>query len=420
MENRISICIIAKNEERFIGECIESVLPIAYEVIILDTGSTDKTKEIAASYGEKIKLFDYIWEDDFSKARNKCISYATGNWIVRLDADERFTKTTKENLITFLNNNDFTNRPVVFHFKIVEYDSSGTFAGGFFTNIMFRNGFGIHFVRPIHEYLYCEKYKLEHVNCPFLAILHVGESDRSQEELIEKKKGYINKLTALINSDINNPENYHYYRHLGDEYYEIRDYNKALEAYENSYALINESVQNKKNSVNQSILSRIEKVLLFHVKDFVKAKIFIQKHLILSPDSPEVLFHLGYCKNRLGQIEEGLNIHKKLLESLKEDNFNQPLISNICIEIGRFGKDINYLERAEQIFPKSIAIKRHILKYYYLKNNQDKIFEYYKLLNENEIGTDTKNIEQKVIEELLKENSWEQWENNELNIKAKN
>ena len=106
MENRISICIIAKNEERFIGECIESVLPIAYEVIILDTGSTDKTKEIAASYGEKIKLFDYIWEDDFSKARNKCISYATGNWIVRLDADERFTKTTKENLITFLNNND--------------------------------------------------------------------------------------------------------------------------------------------------------------------------------------------------------------------------------------------------------------------------------------------------------------------------
>lgn len=59
MENRISICIIAKNEERFIGECIASILPIATEVIVLDTGSTDKTKEIAKSYGRKVKIFDY-------------------------------------------------------------------------------------------------------------------------------------------------------------------------------------------------------------------------------------------------------------------------------------------------------------------------------------------------------------------------
>lgn len=110
---------------------------------------------------------------------------------------------------------------------------------------MFRNGFGIHFVQPIHEYLFCENYQIEHVSCPFLKILHIGESGRSAEELAEKKKGYIKKLQELINSDINNPKNFHFYRHLGDEYYETKDYTKALEAYLNSYNILNSTLRTK-------------------------------------------------------------------------------------------------------------------------------------------------------------------------------
>ena len=61
---KISVCIITKNEEEYIEKCIESVYGIAYEIIILDTGSTDKTKEIVKKF-DKVKLFEITWKNDF-------------------------------------------------------------------------------------------------------------------------------------------------------------------------------------------------------------------------------------------------------------------------------------------------------------------------------------------------------------------
>jgi len=82
----LSVCLIAKNEEKVIGKCLASIKEIADEIIVVDTGSTDKTKEIASSYGAKI--MDYTWEDDFSKARNIYLENATKDWIFSIDADE--------------------------------------------------------------------------------------------------------------------------------------------------------------------------------------------------------------------------------------------------------------------------------------------------------------------------------------------
>jgi len=82
----LSVCMIAKNEEKFIGKCLESIKDIANEIIVVDTGSDDKTKEIASSYGAKI--IDYKWEDDFSKARNVYVENAAKDWIFAIDADE--------------------------------------------------------------------------------------------------------------------------------------------------------------------------------------------------------------------------------------------------------------------------------------------------------------------------------------------
>ena len=82
----LSVCLIAKNEEKFIEKCLESIKDIADEIILVDTGSDDKTKEIASSYGAKI--IDYKWQDDFSKARNIYLKNATKDWILSIDADE--------------------------------------------------------------------------------------------------------------------------------------------------------------------------------------------------------------------------------------------------------------------------------------------------------------------------------------------
>lgn len=82
----LSLCMIVKNEENFLERCLNSVKGLVDEIIIVDTGSTDKTKEIARRFTDKV--FDFEWCDDFSAARNESLKHATGDWILVLDADE--------------------------------------------------------------------------------------------------------------------------------------------------------------------------------------------------------------------------------------------------------------------------------------------------------------------------------------------
>lgn len=83
----LSLCMIVKNEERALSRCLDSVTGLASEIIIVDTGSTDATRDIAANYGAKISAFDFSFVD-FAAARNQALARASGKWILALDADE--------------------------------------------------------------------------------------------------------------------------------------------------------------------------------------------------------------------------------------------------------------------------------------------------------------------------------------------
>lgn len=82
----LSICLIVKNEEQHLPQCLASVQSIADEIIVVDTGSSDRTVPIAKKY--QAKVFHFQWCDDFSKARNYAIAKAKGQWILMIDADE--------------------------------------------------------------------------------------------------------------------------------------------------------------------------------------------------------------------------------------------------------------------------------------------------------------------------------------------
>ena len=82
----LSLCMIVRNEEEVLGRCLESVKDLADEVIIVDTGSDDRTKEIAARFTDRI--FDFEWRDDFSAARNFAFSKGTKDFLMWLDADD--------------------------------------------------------------------------------------------------------------------------------------------------------------------------------------------------------------------------------------------------------------------------------------------------------------------------------------------
>lgn len=128
----ISVCIIAKNEEARIEKCLSSIKPYGFEIVVVDTGSTDRTKEIASNYADKV--LDFVWCDDFSAARNFSLREASNNWIFMIDCDEtvknidveelnyfrkhlseKVGSVSRENLVTengvlTLNNTDYTER----------------------------------------------------------------------------------------------------------------------------------------------------------------------------------------------------------------------------------------------------------------------------------------------------------------------
>ncbi len=83
---KISVCMIVKDEEEVLARCLDCVRQFADEIVIVDTGSTDKTKEIASKFTDKV--FDFVWCDDFSAARNYAFSKATLDYAMWLDADD--------------------------------------------------------------------------------------------------------------------------------------------------------------------------------------------------------------------------------------------------------------------------------------------------------------------------------------------
>src|SRR6516162_9004672 len=96
MPPRVSLTMIVKNEEANLAACLESTASLFDEIIVVDTGSTDRTREVAARFGAAV--FDFPWCDDFAAARNEALRHAGGDWIFWLDADERLDEANRTEL----------------------------------------------------------------------------------------------------------------------------------------------------------------------------------------------------------------------------------------------------------------------------------------------------------------------------------
>ena len=103
---KISIITIARDEEQMIADCLKSARQLADELILLDTGSTDKTIEIAKKHGAKIILAENK-ERDFAVWHNQGLKEASGEWLFKLDADERITPELKEEIQKVVKNGQF-------------------------------------------------------------------------------------------------------------------------------------------------------------------------------------------------------------------------------------------------------------------------------------------------------------------------
>lgn len=132
----ISLCMIVRNEEKVLGRCLSCVQKFADEIIIVDTGSSDRTKEIAYAFTDKV--YDFTWIDDFAAARNFAFSKGTGEYLFWLDADDVITEKEREKLMDLKRRLDRERPDVVMMKYAVGYDGDGKPAFFFYRERLLR------------------------------------------------------------------------------------------------------------------------------------------------------------------------------------------------------------------------------------------------------------------------------------------
>ena len=144
----ISLCMIVKNEEEVIGRCLECVKDIVDEIIIVDTGSTDSTKEIVSKYTDMV--YDFEWIDDFSAARNFSFSKASKDYTMWLDADDIILEADREKLLKIKESLD-TSIDIVMAKYNVSFDENGNPTLSYYRERLFKRSSNHKWVDPIHE-----------------------------------------------------------------------------------------------------------------------------------------------------------------------------------------------------------------------------------------------------------------------------
>ncbi|MGO5095647.1 tetratricopeptide repeat-containing glycosyltransferase family 2 protein [Agathobaculum sp. LCP25S3_E8] len=143
----ISLCMIVKDEEAVLARCLDSAAEIADEIVVVDTGSSDRTKEIAANYG---RVFDFVWCDDFAAARNYSFSQATKDFLLWLDADDVITPEDKVRFLQLKQELDQTTDVVMLPYHTA-FDERGRPCYTYYRERLLRRAAGFHWVGAVHE-----------------------------------------------------------------------------------------------------------------------------------------------------------------------------------------------------------------------------------------------------------------------------
>lgn len=301
---KLSIAMIVKNEENNLERCLKSVQSIADEIIIVDTGSTDKTIEIAKKFTNKI--YEQPWEGNFSKHRNYSLSLCQSEWIFQIDADEEFflDGITAEQFKNGLNKVP-TNINVVAMVLRDWNDAAQTYAGEADLIRLFRNG-KVTFKRKIHNEPVFEGIA-GFVSACWLK--HYGYN-MTPEKRLEKAQ---RTITLLKEEAAENPEDPQVYFYLAHALLKFEK--NTEEALEN--AIKYHSMREKAGiSYNSSIVHTIAS-LLINKKDYEKAMQYIDAQLRKDQHDVDITWDLmtvGIQTQRNDITLAGASLYVKAIE----------------------------------------------------------------------------------------------------------
>lgn len=361
----LSACIMCKDEQRFLPRCLESLRGVVDEIIFVDTGSTDRSIEIAQEHGAKIHHF--AWIDDFSAARNETLRLASGRWVLIIDCDEYLTGTLaqpgmlKQELLTYEEDRGDQHWPACF-VKIALIDKDAHETGSFGMHKQLRlwpNDPGIHYEMPIHNRLTLDpKFKnrgcVLELNIETLHLVHRGYDPEVAKDKKKSERAFRILQKALEKS----PDTLNYF-YLGREHYHCENWKEAVV----NLNIAKEMVKKTNSPLERHHLQAIYYYLVTSMHRCGTDLETIRQDLIdalqACPESPDLWFEAGCIWMERGELEGSMNAFRRAEEllPLAEANASSFLMHRpwgLYFNAGRVETMMGEEERAREWFQKAI------------------------------------------------------------------
>ncbi len=356
--------MIVKNEEKYLYQCLNSVKSIVDEMVIVDTGSTDRTVEIAESFGAKV--FHHTWNNDFADARNISLRHATCNWILVLDADEvieecdlaglrnacRSGKFKAYNIVTRNYNNN--SKGAAWVPNDGQCEKSKEFTGWFPSRKVrfFRNNKAIRFSGRIHELVELSVRKIGwKIGACDVSVHHFGEA-KPEEALEAKGRAYFKLGKQKVIEGSQDPKAYFergikgsdlgYHEEAVRDFYRVKELAPSfpriasnlsaslihLERYDEAIEVLEDGIQ--KEPADAGLWNNLG--LAYYVKGIYNVAVEkLEKAVRLKSDYAAAYKNLGIAYAQAGRIKDAISAFtkafklnptlveiKKTLEKLKE------------------------------------------------------------------------------------------------------
>ncbi len=373
----ISVCMIAKNEEKYIEQCLRSVKPVADEIIFVDTGSTDRTVDIARKYTDKI--YFHPWNDNFSEARNQAMHYAKGDWILTIDADEELVKEDIPNVLNAVQEAGID----AIVAQVVSAAHRGRSKAVHNSERILRNNGVIHYEGRVHN-------RVVGVTSPKiypLRILHYGY-DIMEGDTGKKFERTVSLLKKDLEDSPDNPATHHY---LSCSYLSLGMYEETIE-----HGLKATRLAEAKNNQDMLFLWTYYNLSLAYyrsnnlniAKDMAigalkKCPHHIDSHfmMIMICFDEKCWKDLIYHADRYLQLVDNLNTDPakfgNLITCSLNEEWNMHVLTGIaCAELGQAANSQRSFEKAIQSAPEPFIALRAIGIYSYNKNDMAKSLVY--------------------------------------------
>ncbi len=344
---KLSVCLITKNEENNLANCLNSVKDLADEIIVVDTGSKDKTKEIAKQFTDQV--YDFVWSDDFSAARNESLKQATGDWILVLDADEVIALEDHQKIKEAINDWNISGYRVM----TKNYSSQSSVQGWLpsksgdqyakdysgwhpsFKARLFQRKNNYSFAGEVHEMIDASIEK----SAGKISLLKVPIHHYGLGSSKDKIARYLELTAKKIKDD---PENAKAYFEAGIQYKEL---GHLLEA---------ESFLRKSLRLDhQPFLPRINLAIVLQKQGKLDLAIENYKMVLTkNKDNADAYFGLGFCHFKMGELEKSADHFKQAIK------FN-PLLLDAYLNLGGVYEKLGKLVEAESTLKKALHLSKN-------------------------------------------------------------